>query len=134
MTTKFNMTRDINGYNGFGLQFTDIAYSCTLSASSDTTLTVPSVSGMGGNGMSSSSLWIAVFNFTPAAEVWVAINATAAAPAGNTFALTASEMNPAARQVRGASTLPGGTYAADVLHFFTTETGVDVSVLFYSIS
>jgi hypothetical protein len=134
MATKFNMTRDINGYNGFGLQFTDTAYSCTLTTGTDTTLLVPSASGLGGNGMSSSSLWIAVFSYDPGTSVWVSLNSVASNPAGATFAVTASELNPAARQVRGIGTIPHATYPADVLHFYTTGTGVNVSVIFYSIS
>jgi hypothetical protein len=131
MATKFNMTRDINGYNGFGLQFTDTAFSATLTASTDTTLTVPSNSGMGGNGISSQPLWLAVFSYDPGTSVWVAINTPASAPAGSTFGATQSELNPAARLVKGKDNLGN---AADVLHFFSTGTAVNVSVIFYSLS
>lgn len=124
MATKFNMTRDINGYNGFGLQFTDTAFSATLAINTDTSLTVPSTSGMGGFGISASSLWLAIFTFTPGSSVWVALNTTAAKPVGASFAATASELNPAARLVQGG----------DVIHFFCASANVDVSVLFYSIS
>lgn len=124
MPTKFNMTRDINGYNGFGLEFTDTAYSAKLAINTDTSLTVPASSGMGGYGISSKSLWIAIFSFTPGSSVWVALNAAAAVPAGAGFASTSSELNPAARLVKGG----------DVLHFFCASASVDVSVIFYSIS
>jgi hypothetical protein len=124
MATKWNMTRDINGYNGFGMQFSDLKYSCSLTTSSDTTLTVPSSMGMGGNGFSSSSNWLAVFEYTQGADVFVALNAVAQVPAGDTFALTTSDQNPVARQVKGG----------DVLHFFTAGTGVNVTVLFYALS
>jgi len=125
MTTKFNMTRDINGYNGFGLQFSDTNYSCTLTASSDTTLTVPSAVGIGGPETASTYAYtLAIFDFDPGTSVWVANNNTASAPAGNTFASTNSQLNPAARLVKGG----------DVLHFFTTGTGVNVSVEFYSLA
>lgn len=121
MTTKFNMARDINGFNGFGLIFTDTAYSCTLTASSDTTLTIPANMGLGGNGLSTTSQWIVIFNFDPGSSVWVANGATASNPAGDTFVATSSELNPSARFVKGG----------DVLHFYTTQTGVNVSVLCY---
>jgi hypothetical protein len=124
MPTKFNMTRDINGYNGFGLQFTDTSYSATLAASTDTSVTVPSTTGMGGFGISASSLWLAVFSFDPGTSVWVALNTAAAAPAGASFATTSSELNPAARLVKGG----------DVIHFFSTGTAVNVNVAFWSIS
>lgn len=124
MATKFNMTRDINGYNGFGLAFTDTAYSATLAATTDTSFTVPSSMGMGGNGFFSSSEWLAIFEYTPGSEVWVAVNTTAAVPAGASFAATASEMNPAARLVKGG----------DVLHFKTASANNSVSVLLYSLS
>jgi hypothetical protein len=131
MSTKFNMTRDINGYNGFGLQFSDTNFSVTLTTDTDTSLTVPSNSGMGGNGISSQPLWLAVFNYDPGASVWVAINTAASAPVGATFAATASTLNPAARLVKGKDSLGN---AADVIHVLSTGTGVNVSVSFYSLS
>ncbi len=135
MPTKFNMTRDINGYNGFGLVFTDTAYSCALAANTDTTLTVPTGSSIGGaaypvsgihaeNTGTPESQLIAIFEYNPGAVVWVANNTTAAVPAGATFAATASELNPAARAVT----------AGDVLHFITPDSGDVVSVLFYWLS
>lgn len=123
MATKFAMTRDINGYNGFGLQFTDTAYSATLATSTDTTLTVPDGSTMGGAGFSADAqpVLIAIFSYTPGESVWVAINDTAEVPAGASFAATISELNPSARQVQGG----------DVLHFISDGTDVVVSVSFY---
>lgn len=125
MATKFIFARDINGYNGFGLLFTDTAYSCTLTASTNTTLTVPSVSPPGGSSYEgiAQPILVAIFSYTSGNDVWVANNATASAPAGNTFAATPSELmtEGMARQVKGG----------DVLNFFTTGTSVKVSVLFY---
>lgn len=123
MATKFALTRDINGFNGFGLKFTDTAYSCTLAAATDTTLTVPDHSTLGGvafNQEAQPSL-IAIFSYDPGESVWVSINTTAAVPAGATFAATASELNPSARQVVGG----------DVIHFIAAAANVDVSVSFY---
>ncbi len=124
MTTKFNMSRDINGYNGFGLTFTDTAYSATLATTTDTTLTVPSAIGIGKQGYATVAQTLAIFTFDPGTSVWVANNTTAASPAGASFAATSSELNPAARLVNGG----------DVLHFYTTGTGVNVSVSFYSVA
>jgi hypothetical protein len=124
MATKFNMTRDINGFNGYGLIPSDTNYSATLSASSDTSVTTPGAMGMGGNGIASKSLWIAVLNYTGGNDVWVAVNTAASAPGGSSFASTSSMLLPAAIQVNGG----------DVLHFYTTASSVSVSVRFYSIS
>ncbi len=123
MATRFNMTRDINGFNGFGLPFTDTAYSATLTTTTDTTLTVPSTVALGRQGPSQKAQWIAIFIFDPGTSVWVANNTTAGVPAGASFGATVSELNPAARFVNGG----------DVLHFYTSGTGVSVSVLFYSL-
>ncbi len=123
MASKFSMTRDINGYNGFGLQFTDTAYSATLAATTDTTLIVPSSDSMGGASFppDNKPRLIAIFSFDPGEAVWVANGATASDPAGATFAATASSLNPAAREVKGG----------DVLHFYTTAANVVVGVEFY---
>lgn len=124
MTTKFIMTRDINGFNGFGINFTDTAYSATLTTSTNTTLTVPSTIGLGKQGPATVAQFLAIFTFDPGTSVWVANNATASNPVGASFAITTSELNPAARIVNGG----------DVLNFFTTGTNVNVSVSFYSLA
>lgn len=124
MTTKFNMSRDINGFNGFGLTFTDTAYSATLATTTDTTLTVPSAISIGQQGYATTAQTLAVFSYDPGTSVWVAANATASVPAGASFAATSSELNPAARLLTGG----------DILHFYTAGTGVNVSVTFYSVS
>jgi hypothetical protein len=111
--TQFNLTRDINGYNGFGLPFSINKYNAILAQNTDTTVTVPSFSAH----------YIAVFSFQDGASVWVANNATAAVPVGGTFAATTSELNPVARYVK----------AADVLHFFTSDTSAQVGVVFYAL-
>ena len=123
MATKFALTRDINGYNGFGLKFTDTAYSATPTINTDTTLTVPDHSTLGGAAYTQEAqpTLIAIFSYDPGEAVWVALNTTAAVPAGATFAATASELNPSARQVVGG----------DVLHFFTAAANVAISVSFY---
>src|SRR3990167_2155003 len=123
MATPFNMTRDINGFNGFGLAFALDKYSADLAQSTDTTLTVPS-SGMLGNVANNVNKFIAIFSYEPGASIWVSLNETAASPVGATFATVSSELNPAARVVN----------AADVLHFITTDTSAQVGVLFYGLN
>lgn len=115
MTVQFNMTRDINGYNGFGLPFSDQSYNTTLAADAEQTLTVPytQIAGMSGQ--------IAVFSFAPGASVWVSLNATATSPSSS-FAQTDSELNPAARLVQGG----------DILHFITSDVSDQIGVSFYA--
>lgn len=113
MSTKFAMTRDINGYNGFGLMFADDKYSVTLAAATGATLTIP------GN----FAKWLVIFAYEPGTHVWVANNATAAVPAGATLVATTSELNPTARHVK----------AGDVLSLITANTTADVGVSLYAI-
>ena len=124
MTTKFNMTRDINGYNGFGLPASDTNYSATLAISTDTSLTVPTVFALGDSSSTSKAKLIAIIVPDPGSSVWVALNTAASAPAGASFAATASFLNPAALEVKGG----------DVIHFFCTTANVSVSVRFYWIT
>ena len=123
MATKFAMSRDVNGYNGFGLIPTDTAYSVTLTANTDTHFAVPKNSSIGGGNtaVTNNPVLIAIFYFTPGAEVWVAKNATAIVPAGNTWGATTSEGNPSAWQVEGG----------DVIHMITAATGISAGVRFY---
>lgn len=128
MATKFSMTRDINGYNGFGLVPTDTAYSATLAVTTDTTLTIPANASIGGasyynasNSSNGEPILLAVLSYDPGESVWVALNTTAGVPAGATFAATASALNPSAYQVKGG----------DVLHFYTAAANVQVSVRLY---
>lgn len=113
MTTKFKMTRDINGYNGFGLKFADDNYDTVLLASVEQTLTVPDKFNKA----------VAIFAFEPGSLVWVANNKTATVP-GAAFAATDSQLNPIAREVAGG----------DILHFITTNANADVSVAIYDIA
>ena len=94
MSTKFNMIRDISGYNGFGIIPTYDIQGCSLSASAAQTFTVPS----------NYPNWIAIFSFTPGTEVFVDFSgATATVPSGTVGAIT-TVLNPSARAVKGGST------------------------------
>jgi hypothetical protein len=110
-STKFLMTRDIAGYNGFGIPFTNVAKSALLATGVEQHFTVPS----------DYPYWIAIFGFMPGSSVWVANNDTAAAPSG-AFSDSTSELNPAARYVKGG----------DVLSFITADvTSAEINVLLY---
>lgn len=114
MTTKFSMIRDINGYNGFGLQFCDDNEMVLLAASEDTTLTVPSAANQ----------YLALFSIPSGADVWVANNATSEFPSLDEFESTSSVLNPTARLVNGG----------DILHFITPSSNIAISVSFYAIA
>lgn len=113
MSTKFLMTRDIAGYNGFGIEFSDTNFNTTLATGVAQSFAVPT-------GFKN---WIAIFNFTAGTSVWVANNTTAAI-AGASFALSASQLNPQARKVHGG----------DVISFITGDTASEVQVALYAIS
>jgi hypothetical protein len=93
MSTKFNMTRDLNGYNGFGIQPTYDIQGCSLAASSAQTFTVPN----------NYPNWIAIFSYTPGSNIFVDFTTTATVPGGTVGAIT-TVLNPAGRALKGGST------------------------------
>lgn len=100
----------------FGSRFADLKYSSTLGAAADTVLTVPG----------DARRYKAIIK-TNTNGVWVALNGTAAVPAGAPFAATTSELVPAnyplCREV----------VEGDELHFFQTAGGAGVSVVLYAL-
>jgi hypothetical protein len=120
MATKFNMIRDINGYNGFGLEFSDTNYSIKLSAATEANFTVPKNTSP--NIATAPYDWIAIFSIEPGDAVWVAKNDTAVAPTG-TFSATASSLNPVARVVK----------SGDTLSFISNNDNVEVGVSLYAL-
>ena len=115
--TVFNMTRDVNGFNGFGLPFSNSKYQCLLLADVEQMLVVPTT------GRSDYPNVLAVFSADPGDSVWVSLNETATVPAG-AFAASTSELNPAARYVK----------SGDVLSFITSDTIDQVGVIFYAVT
>ena len=101
MSTKFLMTRDIAGYNGFGIMPTQDMQSGVLAAGVAQSITVPD----------NYPNWIAIFSYQPGSTIWVSFTTTAVAPAG-AFSSTASCLNPAGRAVK----------AGDTISFITNDT------------
>lgn len=93
MTTLFNLTRDINGYNGFGLPPADDKQATTLAQSVAQTFTVPS----------NFNVWLAIFSYDPGLRIFVAYNGNTAAVPGSSVASTTSELLPTARQLNGGT-------------------------------
>lgn len=94
MSTKLSMTRDINGYNAFGLIPTTDIFAGSLAANVAQTITVPA----------NFQYWLAVFTYSPGSNVWVRFNGTATVATGTVGALT-SVLNPAGRQVKAGDTI-----------------------------
>jgi hypothetical protein len=126
MATQYLLTKDLAGYNGFGLKPTDTVYSASVTSATDTTLTVPAVSQLGTSYSTKNARLLAIITIDPAATVWFALNNIAGVPAGATFASTNSELiNPF---------FPVGyeVSVGDVLHFYNSGTTTnDISVKFY---
>jgi hypothetical protein len=126
MTTQYKLQKDIAGYNGFGLPFSDLKFSAALAITTDTTLTVPS-SGAIGAPLNEVNRFLAIIQVKANAEVWCALNATAAVPAGTSFAATTSEL------IIGSEYYAREVKAADVLHFMAPVAATDISVVFYAL-
>jgi hypothetical protein len=110
--TMFVMTRDINGYNGFGLPPCEDVFAMKLLAGVPQTVTVPA----------SFQKWLAVFMIEPGDAVWISSTGTGTVPSGAAGASN-SELNPPAWYVK----------AGTVLSFNTADVSDNVGVKFYSI-
>lgn len=130
MTTLFRTIQETKADNDFGQQYSDQIYNATLAAATNTQLTVPGGGVMGaitsfGNSNNKNKV-LAVIRTT--GDVWVAVNKTAAVPAGSTFAKDTSEL--VTSSVEKAYYVNVG----DVLNFFAkTATTPSVSVAFYAL-
>jgi len=100
----------------FSQRFADLKYSATLAITTDTTLTIPGTA----------QRYKALIKTQGTGNVWVAINGTAAVPAGATFAATTSELLPNGQK------LCREVKAGDVLHFFSSAGTQAVSVVLYA--
>lgn len=94
MSTKLCMTRDINGYNAFGVIPTYDVYAGGLAANTEQHFTVPS----------NNDYWLAIFTFSPGFNVWVDFSGTATVPS-TTVGRVNTVLNPAGRQVKGGSVI-----------------------------
>ncbi len=97
MTTFFNMIKDINGVNGFGLPISTDAFSTTLAASTEQHVVAPTAA----------KWYLAIINADPGASVWMAVGpaGTTAAIPSTSFAATNSALNLPAIFIQGGQTL-----------------------------
>lgn len=94
MSTKFNLTKDVAGYNGFGIVFSLDGQATSLAANTEQHFVVPS----------NYPNWTAIFSYTPGSNIWVDGINTAVVPS-TTFGATTAELNPSARAVVAGQTL-----------------------------
>ena len=94
ISTKFQLTKDVSGYNVFGIVFSLDGQATSLAANTEQHFTVPS----------NYPNWIAIFSYTPGANIWVDGINTAVVPS-TSFAATTAELNPSARAVIAGQTL-----------------------------
>lgn len=121
MTTKLNFGRDVQGFNTFAPPISTDKYSATLASAGNATITLPT----------NVPVWIVSFSFQPGSEVWVSYNASAAAPAGATFASTTSELLPGSRIM--PSLKPDGVTPATINILNTGAGTADVGVILYAV-
>lgn len=112
MSTPLYFGRDVQGYNAYAPSPSTNIQSATITAGVARSITVPA----------SHQVWIASFNYTSGASVYVDFTgAVAAVPTGSTFAATTSTLNPGQRTVLGGSTIS----------VITGNTSVDVVIELY---
>ena len=121
---EYNVNSIVKGVNGFGRKPASAGnkFTITLAGATVKTLTVPSSSAMGSINSSNTNTFLAIFSYQPAVQFWVAINGTAAVPAGGDFASSTSELLPSALVLNGG----------DVIQVISAAGG-SMSVSFYSI-
>lgn len=127
------------GINGFGVSPPDYVRAVKFDGTVEGTLTVPGDLPMGAMGAIGSinpvgnvaklpkgrNKYIAIFEYGSEVpgDVWVAVNATATAPATNAFAANAAALKPTAYEV----------YAGDVIHAQCSTANQVMSVSFFNI-
>lgn len=126
MTTQYKLQKDVAGYNGFGLPFSDLKFSASLAITTDTSLTVPLKAAMGAP-LNAVNKWLAVIQVEANLSVWFALNTAAAVPAGSTFAATDSDL------IIGSEYYGVEVKAGDVMHFLAPTAGTDILVKFYAL-
>lgn len=126
--TQFRNISEVQNINDASQLFCTQVYTATLAATTDTSLTVPGGANMGNLPATTYNKMIAVIKCTAGKDVWVALNATAAVPAGASFAASTSEL------VNGYYELIKQVEVADVLHFYCGAAAASVSVSFYRLS
>lgn len=112
MTTPYISQQPVDD---FGARLASRLYSVTLGASTEETLTVPG----------DAPRWKAIV--TVKNDTWFTVNATAAVPAGATFAASTSEL------IMPGEKLCREVKAGDVIHVISATATTDVGIVFYAV-
>ena len=118
MSTLLNFARDVQGYNAYAPQFPTDIFTATLAAGTAESFTVPN----------NSNYWIMYVRVQPNGWAWISRTATAAVPAGGTFASAKSEL------VDGTIEFKRIVLAKDTISMITANTTCDVSISLFPIS
>lgn len=111
---ELNFARDVQGFNAFAPELSDVIYDVTLSSGDHQEFIVPS----------SNEKWTVIFSYQFGADIYVSVNNIASNPAGSTFQLTTSQMVPAQLTV----------FAGDSISCFNNNAiAQDVGVALYAI-
>lgn len=124
MPTKLPLSANYNNLQNSDVPLSDTIWQSELKTSTDTTITVPTASDLGGTNTASVNYLVARIRHTPNNDVWFAVNATAVIPISTTPALASSELldnNVCEYKVK----------SGDVLHFITAAMAAYISVAFY---
>lgn len=125
MTITYHVNEISKCTNGNGNEFSDLVFSATIAANTDTSVVVPSSSALGMAQATSKNKFYAIINTEPGKNVFMSVNATAAGPAGAAFAQATSELLSLSYKVQSVK-------AGDLLHFFCAGATAVVSVSFFS--
>jgi hypothetical protein len=119
MSTKLNLYTDIGGRAVYAPAPSTNIFTATLVNGSAQTITLPA----------SKKIWTVSFSYQPGSSVWVDFSgATAASPAGSTFAASTSELNPGARTLY---TFKNDGITQNTISLLTTNATTGVSVALY---
>lgn len=124
MPTQYTITPEAQGVNGWGSRFSTNSYTVTLGAGTEATVTVPSSTSMGTPMAKVYNKWLARVTVEAGKKVYIALNATAAVPAGATLAASTSELLP----IQSAWFVKAG----DVIHIIGAA-AADVSIAFFAL-
>lgn len=113
--TVFTINRDVTGAVSYGLPFCDNNQYIVLTASTESTLTVPANTNF--------NKFEAVFAITPGGSVWIADGSVTLTLPTTSFTATSAQLNPSVRIVN----------KGDTLRFISGDTATAVGVSFYGI-